>query len=242
MSIDLVVSAYKDDLGWVDNLKEKHSEVRMCVYHKCDGVPQKGLLRENDPRGLTYALPNVGKCDHTYAHHITEHYDKLADWTVFSTDYPFDGLPAGMTMEGALVPGPDVVCPWVCHVRDWGGDGRIRWEQFASRPDRNGTNWAERYASGKITPADLSFVEWAKRYVGFDPSGEWPGYHPGSVYGVPKKAITYLPREFYARLRDQLSHAVEPEEGHYMERLWLVVFTGQAKYEEIAHGAAVASA
>src|SRR5579859_7021831 len=186
MTIDLVVSAYKDDLSWVEGLCEKHPEVRLFVYDKsgaAGGVPvgfrppPRFLQNHFDPQ------PNVGKCDHSYLHHIIEHYGSLAAWTVFSTDYPFDGLPAGRTMEGALISGEDVVCPFVSRVRDWGSDGRIRWEAMTDRSDRNGTTWAARWAAGKIARAELSFVEWAKQYVGFDPSGEWPGYHPGSVYG-----------------------------------------------------------
>lgn len=224
MRIDLVVSAYKDSLGWVQELAERNPQVRVCLYDKSDTpIDQKW------PGGVH--LDNRGKCDATYLHHIVEHYYGLADWTVFSTDYPFDGLKPGQTMDGVLAPGPDVVCPWVCKAKDWGPDNRIDWASMTNRPDRNGTNWAERFASGKITPAKRSFTEWAERNFGFSDWSNWPGYHPGSVYGVPKQAIAYLPRIVYASLREQLSHSVEPEEGHYMERLWLVVFTGQARYE-----------
>jgi len=31
-----------------------------------------------------HQLPNVGRESHTYLHHIVEHYDSLASWTVFS--------------------------------------------------------------------------------------------------------------------------------------------------------------
>ena len=230
MTTDLVVSAYAADLGWVEDLREKYPDVRVWMYDK-DEIPAVGLRWQTPP----IRLPNVGKCDHTYLHHIVEHYDDLADWTLFTTDCPHDSVPAGFKMADGLIPQPHAVCPWVCRVRDWdAATGRIRWETFANRPDKNGTNWAERFASGKITPARLSFVDWAKKYVGCDVNRDWPGYHPGAVFAAPKKAITYLPREFYARLRDQLSHSVEPEEGHYMERLWLTVLAGKAKYEEAA--------
>ncbi len=224
MSIDLVVSAYKDDLGWLETLRRHGVTIR--VYDKWDQERPSAA----DSLPVKTRLPNVGKVDHTYCHHIADRYDDLADWTVFSTDYPFDNL-SGLGMEDALVPGESVRCPWICRVRDWKKDGRLAWDTMIARPDRNGTNWADRYASGKITPAKLSFVEWARQYVGFDPSGDWPGYHPGSIYAVPRKAITYLPREFYVRLREQLSHSREPEEGHCLERLWLTIFTGKARYE-----------
>ncbi len=216
-TVDLVVSAFKDDLGWVAPLRQSGAQV--FIYDK-------------GGRSCLLSLPNVGKCDHTYLHHIVLRYDNLADWTVFTPDGPRDHL-FGASMTDALVPGEHLRVPRLWRGRDWGPDGRLNWHQWQGIPDRNGTNWADRYASGKIAKAELSFVEWARKYVGFDPDGPtWPGYQPGGILAVPRRAITYLPRAFYERLRDQLSHAVEPEEGHYMERLWVAVFSGKARCEK----------
>lgn len=226
MTVDLVVSAYADDLTWIGRLPRGF---RGRIYDKSfDGGPNECGWKIL-PAGFhdCEPLPNVGKCDHTYAHHIAKHYDALADWTVFTPDHPFDHLPPGVKMDDAMTPQMLVGCPWICTHRDWGADGRIVW---GTHKDRHGVSWADKYASGKITRAEMSFVEWAKRHVGFDPNRGWTGYHPGGVYGVPRQNITYLPREFYARLRDQLSGSVEPEEGHYAERLWLTVFSGRAKF------------
>lgn len=224
MTTDLVISAYKDDLGWVAPLRS--SGCKVWVYNKNAAFDRLPVVNE------FATLFNVGKNDHTYLHHIVEHYDDLADWTIFTPDGPHDHL-YGASMADALTPADSLRVPRLHRVRDWGADGRIRWKDFGEIVDRNGTNWAERYASGKITPAKLSFVEWARHYVGYDPNGpDWPGYQPGGILAVPRHAITYLPREFYERLREQLSHAVEPEEGHYLERLWVAIFTGRARYIE----------
>lgn len=231
MTTDLVISAYKDSLGWVAPLRA--SGCKVWVYSKWEGTNPEAMERVICPEGLSlFHLPNVGKNDHTYLHHIVENYDSLADWTVFTPDGPHDHL-CGASMADALTPADSLRVPRLYRVRDWGADGRLRWKDYAEIADRNGTNWADRYASGKITPAELSFVEWARKYVGYDPDGpDWPGYQPGGILAVPKRAITYLPRAFYERLREQLSHAVEPETGHYLERLWTVIFTGRARYIE----------
>jgi hypothetical protein len=224
--VDLVVSHYAADLSWVQALRRPGLNVR--VYEKGEG-----------PCGLpVQRLPNVGKNDHTYLHHLVEHYHDLADWTLFTPDYPFDHLPGEHSREAGLdlfrrglVPQTNVTVPWLCQVKDWRDDGRIAWDAFTNRPDRNGTTWADRFASGKIEKAELDFVSWSKRYVGYDPSQGWPGYAAGGVFGAPKAAIRYLPLLFYARLRDQLSKAVEPEEGHYVERLWVAILSGRASYQ-----------
>jgi hypothetical protein len=225
VTTDLVLSLYRDRTDWVGPLRRPG--VRVLVYDKWDGAEGSGRITPSLLR-----LPNVGKCDHTYLHHIIAHYHDLADWTVFAPDSAADGRLHGVRMEDALTPGDSLRVPRLWRGRDWGPDGRLRWAHFGGVPDRNGTNWADRYASGKITPAKLSFADWVRRYVGFDPDGpDWPGYAPGGIYAVPRRAITYLPAAFYARLRDQLSHAVEPEEGHYLERSWVVIFSGLARHQ-----------
>lgn len=228
MSTDLVVALYRDSLDWVRPLQ---GGVRVFVYNKCedDRSDVFGALR---PEGvLVERLPNVGSCDHSFAHHIVERWDELADWTVFSVDGPHDHLPPGVSMADALTPGESLRVPRMWRGRDWGPDGRIAWAAMGQNPKKGGTSWKDHYESGRITPAKLSFVEWARKYVGFDPDGpDWPGYAPGGIYAVPRRAITYLPRDFYARLRDQLSHAREPEEAHYCERLWPCVWSGRARY------------
>ncbi len=220
MRIDLVCSHYAADLSWLTPFRRPG--LNIVVYEKGEGPCGWSVTR----------LPNVGKNDHVYAHHLAENYRDLADWTLFTPDHPFDHL-AGMAIEDGLVPQESVVVPWLCTGKDWDEDGCIRWHEFGHRPDRNGTSWKSRFESGKIQRAELDFVTWAKRFVGFDPiAGDWPGYSPGGVLGVPKAAITYLPQAFYARLEEQLSGAVEPEEGHYLERLWLSIFSKRASYHE----------
>ncbi len=226
MSVDLVVSHFKDSLEWVRDLAKPG--VRVLVY-------SKGLTIEPPLSGPDFKLVmlmNRGKIDHTNAHHIVTHWDDLADWTVFTVDAPFDRMHE-VSMADCLTPGEHLRVPRLWKGRDWDSvTGRLNWHQWGSIRDRNGTNWKDRYESGIITPAALSFVEWMRRYIGFDPNGpDWPGYAPGGIMGVPRRAIKYLSRAFYERLRDQLSHAVEPEEGHFAERSWVAVFRGMARYQ-----------
>ncbi len=233
MSVDLVISAYHDDISWARPLRE--SGVRIFVYDKREYIAGDEWTDFRFALGehpLVANLPNVGKCDHTYAHHIVTHWDDLADWTVFTVDAPHKRR-YKVSMEDGLTPGDSLRVPFLWHGRDWNSvTGRLNWEHWGDIPDRNGTNWKDRYESGIITPAAPSFVEWMRKYIGFDPnSAAWPGYAPGGIMGVPKRAITYLPKAFYERLRDQLAHAVEPEEGHYAERAWTAIFVGKARYQ-----------
>jgi hypothetical protein len=221
--VELVVSAYRADLQWLNSLT---TLCKVIVYDKAE---EPRILPSNF---RVESRLNQGKLDESFLHHIVENYDNLADWTAFVPDNAPLKIRPDQSINDILIPGNSVKIPGITVVREWGANGRLCWDRWTNRPDKNGTNWTERYYSGKIKHAELSFVDWARKFVGFDPNGPdpWPGYVPGAIFGVPKAAITYLPKEFYVRLREQLSHHVEPEEGHYMERLWLVVFTGKAKY------------
>jgi hypothetical protein len=232
-TVEVVVSAYRDNIDWLRPLQDAGATIRL--YSKWENAP-RGII----PASLVGSklrqshLPNVGMCDHTYLHHIVNNYDSLADWTVFTPDGPHDHLPDGVCMADAITPGDSLRVPRVWRGRDWGPDGRLNWHLWGDHRDRNGESWKDRYAR-IITPAKLSSVDWMRVFVGFDPdSQDWPGYAPGGVLAVPRRAVTYLPKAFYERLREQLSHSAQPEEGHYMERAWVVIFSGLARYQEVA--------
>ncbi len=231
MGVDLVVSHFKDSLEWTLALRPHLT--RTFVYDKRDiASKHDGAIGVNPNEALTIvSRANVGKCDESYLHHIVTHWDDLADWTVFTVDAPHDRMHE-VSMEDCLAPGEHLRVPRLWKGRDWDPvTGRLNWHQWGSIRDRNGTNWKDRYEGGIIAPAALPFVEWMRRYIGFDPnSAAWPGYAPGGIMGVPRRAIKYLPKAFYERLRDQLSHAVEPEEGHYCERSFATIFVGKARY------------
>jgi hypothetical protein len=75
MTKELVVSYYKEDLSWLQKIKD----YKITIYNKSDNdVPN------------TIKLPNVGREMHTYFHHIVTNYDNLSDWVFFTQAEPFD--------------------------------------------------------------------------------------------------------------------------------------------------------
>jgi hypothetical protein len=74
--IHIVVSYCKSDLGWISDFTKgnKANIASIHVISKC-GVPVKGA-----PDNATLeVLPNVGRCDHTYAHYITTILDQKVE-------------------------------------------------------------------------------------------------------------------------------------------------------------------
>jgi hypothetical protein len=75
MTKELVVSYYKENLSWLNKIKD----YKITVYNKSDiDIPN------------TIKLDNVGREMHTYFHHIVTNYDNLSDWVFFTQAHPFD--------------------------------------------------------------------------------------------------------------------------------------------------------
>ncbi len=76
---DIVIAAYDKNLDWLNNL---NNDVHKHIYRKGNILS----LQNNE----TLIEPNIGRCVHTFFHHIYTNYDNLADYTFFGQDYPFD--------------------------------------------------------------------------------------------------------------------------------------------------------
>ena len=64
--VHIVVSHCKSDLDWLDDFIGNRTVASIHVITKC-GYPVKGAPRDS----VIEVLPNVGRCDHTYAYYIT---------------------------------------------------------------------------------------------------------------------------------------------------------------------------
>lgn len=86
MSVDIVVAKFREDISWVQTLKKANPSYTIMVYDK-SGEP----LQDYEFCKVS-ALPNLGREAETILHHIVEHWDSLADNTLFCQGHPFDHL------------------------------------------------------------------------------------------------------------------------------------------------------
>ena len=69
-SVEVVVARYNEDASW-------------CAPYNCT-VYNKGSRPERISSTTRWrTLPNIGRESHTILSHLVQHYDSLADWTVF---------------------------------------------------------------------------------------------------------------------------------------------------------------
>ena len=88
--VDVVVSFCNHDLAWlheyIEGLRDLGAPVRnVTIYSKCGAVAP--MAKSGSAWSQTVVeLPNVGRCDHTYAYHMAEKFRDLADATIFIKD------------------------------------------------------------------------------------------------------------------------------------------------------------
>ena len=81
----ICVSRYNEDLSWT--LEYPFHQFSYIVYNK--GINENF---EKKHVAKVIPLPNVGRCDHTYLHHVVSQYHSLPNNVVFlpgSTDMPY---------------------------------------------------------------------------------------------------------------------------------------------------------
>jgi hypothetical protein len=209
-SIDLVISYYKEELGWL----EKYKDVRFNNIY----LYNKGPLETNTPY-IEIKLENIGRCDHTYLYHIIDKYDELADVTIFTTgsvDLPHKSEKLDFIIKRTLETNNSAFQGnflFFYNVRDY-----YYYFQIA--------DYESSYQSNKTNaPMERSKIK---------PFGKWYDTHFKGIdvdlaslcgiFSVSKKHIHQHPKEYYKNLIAEFPNNSNPEVGHYFERAWLAVF------------------
>ena len=79
VKISIVVSHCEENVGWISEYIGKEYSIKdITIYSKC-GNEVEGLeeLEDLSPTVDVVELPNVGRCDHTYAYWIKKHHESI---------------------------------------------------------------------------------------------------------------------------------------------------------------------
>lgn len=176
------------------------------------------------PSARVERLPNVGRCDHTYLHHIVHGWDRLADVTIFvpgscaTSRSKWNKLQwivsqVGRTGDSAFPVDLQTDDPVYMQL----GDFMLNSYQ-ASAPSNAAVNPETSLQLCKHRPFGIFY------YAAFP---ELPPVHEvvyQGVFAVSRRHIQQHGRERYERLLAYLDTHSNPEAGHYMERSWLAAF------------------
>ena len=231
---ELVVAHCSYDLGWLDGFAEA---LRACavdvrevyVYSKCGRAPVGA------PNGsIATTLPNVGRCDHTYAHHVRRRRKRLRRLVFFLKDSSLHGsradfrhlsVPAcDMARAAARESGPGFGCGRAPDVDgsayhdtevllDFGhvAEHHHAWEQ---RGETNATAPYFKHANVR------AFLEAEPNLRAALRLGPVAPVCYGGTFAAARDRILDVPERAWAALERALTRGDNIEEGSFVERLW----------------------
>ena len=201
--IEFVISRYNENIEWLKSYADYSH-----VYDKSG---------DSTAMDITFhqweSLPNVGREAHTYLHHIITNYHHLADVTVFiqgeiKEHKKWVNQDVSKYVEETMMKGFSVYRYSI--IRHWGGLPHIK-------------KWREMKDAGLIRETNRTLGEFWENVFGYPHPHTAQNSFCG-VFGVSKHRITAHSKEFYQRVISYVNDHNNPEEGHYLERLWVAIF------------------
>lgn len=197
MSVEIVLSACKDT-AVVEELQKmiKDTDVNLTVYEKCGSNEYENIK-----------LDNVGREQHTFAHHFNTNYNDLAQITI-------------------CIPGN-----WGKHPkrREFVKTSLKKSEGFrclASSSLEHLANFKiKEYEGRKLLDAEPDGLKnWSHTHIKHDDLSNYITCYEGAMM-VSDVNVQQNPQSVYENIEHELSKANEPEAIHYMERLMQFAYT-----------------
>tara|TARA_B100000683_G_scaffold102006_1_gene100774 strand:+ start:1301 stop:2182 length:882 start_codon:yes stop_codon:yes gene_type:complete len=204
-SVDCVISACGNqaDVEYTKRVvRESYGpDVRFYVYNKCGSVPG------------SIPLPNLGREQHTYAHHVSVHFNNMAEYVIFTPANIKGQRPVRERTLREAATWRNKHGFYCSKKRETFG--------FLSDWDHSGP-----YQGRTLDPATPRGVRnWAEYHIGMYASDETPSCGWGT-FVTTSELIRETPRETFAHVARQLA-TKEPEAGHYMEKIVPLLYAGR---------------
>lgn len=207
LNTQIVVARYSEDTSWLATWRRGNQAL---VYNKGGAMPEYD-------QASTIQLDNVGRESHTYLHHILNNYDKLADITIFLQGQIND-------LGNWVHQTPEHYIPEALEFGFSAGAYQIMqpqdWQMLKIEDDPKYREIAQKGLFGK---SRLSFLAYAYEHLGCLPL--LTVISKKGCFAASRRAIQSRSRDFYERLYASVSYHHNPIEGHYLERLWALIFS-----------------
>jgi hypothetical protein len=217
-TIELVIARYNEKLEWIKMPPFQNYEY--IVYNKSDNRHFTNTSKCTN----VIQLPNVGREPHTYLYHIIQNYDTLKDITVFlpgSVDSPNKYERALYLMYVLSISRfeTSVLSGFFQSTDILRGLGGFFVDEFTcTNPNNFSIN-----SDVTIRPSPLRpFGKWYQSMFGENKMTMFATYN--SMIAIQKNDILQYPKSYYENLIRQIETHSNPEESHYFERAWEVVF------------------
>ena len=197
LEYQIVVARYNENINYLSLFKDI-----MIVYNKGD-TPIPSIFNSIN-------LPNVGRESHTYLYHIIQNYDTLANRTLFIQ---------GRIDDHKLLPIIEYFIP-----NNFVGKLNKININYIKSPIKHEGKYLKELISGNMKRSKYTPYEWINK-IGINISGikdfemVW-----GANFCVSKELIHRKPKSFYEDIIKYVHYHINPEEGHFFERAWYLIF------------------
>eukprot|EP00951_Prasinocladus_malaysianus_P037880 scaffold410533_cov18-Prasinocladus_malaysianus.AAC.2 len=245
LTVGLVVAYCHKNISWirpqVKDLAQAGFHVKSIhIYSKCNNPISDELL---PPGAVVETLPNVGRCDHTYLYHLAQHpATALQSITIFAKDAAYRRPHA--SLKELVITAMHNNFGFACGQKpptfqNKGGESFSVTNWYLSR--RLKALSLRAYKSGSSPGSNSHFKApkehrglgaWLRSVDAMQPETYRQLFSPpalpfcfGGIFAVRRKNAEIVKPEGWAKLEVALSRGDNIEEGHYMERLWALLFS-----------------
>ncbi len=216
--ITIIIARYKEDISYL--LNDEFKNYHIIIYNKGNEISNQEIINKYK----IIQLPNVGKCDHTYLHHIIENYDNISDVTIF--------LPASFYLMDykknrglKVIEKANETNNTVFPVTNVGS--RVLETDYLNNfaLDTWKTSFGNNQESNQSYQTKLSperpYGKWYEKHF---PNNKCPYVCYMGIFAISKEDIHKNPIEKYKSLISYVDDDVNPEAGHFIERAWVSLF------------------
>lgn len=178
----------------VDWINNINKTINIYLYNKDCDYNNKNAIN----------LPNIGRESHSYLYHIIKNYDNLDDIIIFTQgNYKEHNIDNIMMLYEKIN---------IFNVYSYEQDENLRILNnniILNRTNLNFSEWIDIYIEENLSNY---LKENNKMY-----------FNIGAIFCVKKENILSRSKDYYINLINQLNN-INPEEGHFIERIWYYIF------------------
>lgn len=209
MKFDIVIAHYRENLNWIKGLK--HPSIRrVFVYTK--GPVFDDLSSEAVSHSY---LPNVGRESHTYLWHSVHNFRDISDGKMGDFTFFVQGSPHSMNATK--------IGEWIDEVEKRSLSFTLNY-RLSSPFDFLSSGRCRSWA-GETSPSECDVGEWCERHVKKEAKLTRIPIFWNACFGVSSERIAASGRDRMARIQQKQLDTLNPECGHFCERLWYHIFT-----------------
>lgn len=198
MKYQIVVARYNENIKYLKSYKDM-----TIIYNKGDDdIPIEFDIIK---------LPNIGRESHTYLYHIIQNYDNLADKTFFIQ---------GKIDDHKLLSFDE----YFKENELFTGKLSKYNINFIKNPIKHNGKYINEIKKGYLKKSKYTPYEWINM-IGINITDIDNFYMIwGAIFSISKEIILKKPKIFYEHLIKYVDYDINPEEGHFFERSWYLIF------------------